>query len=60
MHVEQMILTDLMEPVMVERQLWKQLDREAQLKTIAILGDLISRSIRNKTTPSKEDKNERS
>jgi|WetSurMetagenome_2_1015567.scaffolds.fasta_scaffold76548_1 hypothetical protein len=60
MHVEQMILTDLMEPVMVERQLWKQLDKEAQLKIIAILGDLISRSIRNKTTTSKEDKNERS
>jgi hypothetical protein len=60
MHVEQMILTDLMEQVITERQIWNNLDNEVQMKTIALLADLMSRTIRNKHNTADGEQNERS
>jgi hypothetical protein len=59
MQVEQMVLTDLMEQVIIERQLWNQLDNEAQKKIVTILGDLISRTTRNNSNTSNGEINER-
>ena len=56
MDVEQLMLTELMEEVAAQRRLWKQLDKETQSKIIAILGNLISRAIRKKTTDSTGEK----
>jgi hypothetical protein len=61
MHVEQMILSDLMEQVIAEKQIWNNLDRETQLKIIAIWGDLIGRTVcKNNNISDGGVKNERS
>jgi hypothetical protein len=46
MQVEQMILPDLMEQIQVHRRLWKTFNRDTQLRIIALIGELMSRTIK--------------
>lgn len=59
MHVQQMILSDLVEQVIAEWRLWRKLDREVQLQIIAILANLISRTICSENNTTKGEKDER-
>ena len=54
MQVEQMILPDLMEQIQVHRRLWKTFNRDTQLQIIALIGELISRTIKTDITTFEE------
>ena len=54
MIVEQQILTDLIEQLSSEGQIWRKLDRKKQLDVIHLIGDLICRDIRNNQNTHKQ------
>jgi hypothetical protein len=54
MRIEQMIIPDLMEQINAQRRLWKTIDRDTQLRIIAIIADLINRAIKTEIVTSNE------
>jgi hypothetical protein len=56
MQAEQMTLMDLMEQQNTGQQAWEHLDKESQQKTIAILNDLICRTVQSKNNITRGEK----